>query len=209
MRWQPVVSLMMVIGSTRASAQSPAAAPIVIYLHGRIIEEQGPTAVSPEFGAYRYHAILDSLRAGGFLVLADVRPKGTDATQYAERVAGQVDSLLQAGISPARIAVVGFSKGGGIAILAAAQLRRTDVTFVFLAACTEGNADRVIAGRVLSVFEESDRLGRSCEALVARALPGTVSAERQISTELKHGAFYQPRPEWLEPVRAWIRRSAP
>lgn len=198
---------MVVVGAARAGAQSTTA-PVVIYLHGRIIEEQGPTAVSPEFGPYRYDAILDSLRAGGFQVLSDLRPRGTDPAQYAERVAGQVDSLLNASVVPARIAVIGFSKGGGIAILTAARLRRTDVTFVFMAACTEGNAELAIAGRVLSVFEHSDSLGRSCGALFARALPGTVSAERQINTGLKHGAFYQPRPAWLEPVRAWIRRPS-
>ena len=47
---------------------------VVVLLDGLRLND--PTAVSPEFGAYRYHAILDSLRAGGFLVLADVRPKG-------------------------------------------------------------------------------------------------------------------------------------
>jgi len=197
---------MLIAGSSRGAAQPPGA-PVVIYLHGRIIEEQGPAAVSPEFGPYRYHAILDSLRAGGFEVLSDLRPRGADPAQHAERVAGQVDSLIGAGVAPARIAVVGFSKGGGIAILASARLRRPDVTFVMLAACAEGGTEPRIAGRVLSVFEESDPLGRSCRALFANGLPGTVSAERRIATGLQHGAFYQPRQEWLEPVRAWIRRT--
>ena len=207
MRRHPLlIGLVLVLGATPAATQAPAA-PVVIYLHGRIVEEQGPGAVSPEFGAYGYQAILDSLRAGGFQVLADLRPKGTDVAEDADRVARQVDSLLKAGIPPRRIAVVGFSKGGRIAIQSAALLHRTDITFVFMAACSEGSADLQIAGRVLSVFEASDSLGRSCEPLFARARHGTVHRERQIHTGQRHGAFYQPRPEWLEPVRAWIRRT--
>lgn len=192
--------------TTPAAAQSPTA-PVVIYLHGRIIEEQGPAAMSAEYGAYLYQAILDSLRAGGFQVLSEVRPQGTDVDQYAKRVADQVDSLLAAGVPARRIAVVGFSKGGGIAIRASARLHRADLTFVFMASCGEGEAPNLaVAGRILSVYETSDSLGRSCASLFAKALNGTVSKEDRITTGLKHGAFYQPRREWLEPVRLWIRR---
>ena len=134
MRRHPLlIGIVLVLGATPAVTQAPAA-PVVIYLHGRIVEEQGPGAVSPEFGAYGYQAILDSLRAGGFQVLADLRPKGTDVTEDANRVARQVDSLLKAGVQ------------------SAALLHRTDITFVFLAARSEGTADLQIAGRVLSAL---------------------------------------------------------
>lgn len=181
--------------------------PVVIYLHGRIVEEQGPTAVSPQFGPYGYRAIVDSLGASGFEVIGDLRPRGTDPTQYAKRVADQVDSLLRAGAAAARIAVIGFSKGGGIAMLAAQRLGRTDITFVFMASCGE-QSDLVVAGRILSVFERSDSLAQSCTAVFERAKAGTIHVEREIQTGLGHGAFFQPRPEWLEPVRAWIRRQS-
>ena len=174
MRRHPLlIGLVLVLGATPAATQAPAA-PVVIYLHGRIVEEQGPGAVSPEFGAYGYQAILDSLRAGGFQVLADLRPKGTDVAEDADRVARQVDSLLKAGIPPRRIAVVGFSKGGGIAIQSAALLHRTDITFVFLAACSEGSADLQIAGRVLSVFEAS----ALCPGTARHRAPGTANPHR-------------------------------
>ncbi|MFN0179248.1 MAG: hypothetical protein ACKVZ0_10650 [Gemmatimonadales bacterium] len=191
-----------------ALAQPARSGPVVVYLHGRIIEEQGPDAVSPEFGRYAYHAILDSLRSTGATVLAEVRPKGTDPEQYAAKVAGQVDSLVKAGVPPERITVVGFSKGGGIAMLASARLARTDVRFVFLAICSgDGGANLRVAGRILSVFERSDPVGQSCRSLLERALPGSVHDEHPIETGLKHGAFYRPIPEWLGPVRAWIAGS--
>jgi dienelactone hydrolase len=194
--------ILLSVGSTTGA--QPPAAPVVIYLHGRIIEEQGPDAVSPEFGAYGYHAILDSLRAGGLQVVSDLRPRGADMDEFAARVVLQIDSLLKAGVAPALIAVVGFSKGGGIAMLASARLRRTDITFVFLASCGEANAGFDLRGRLLSIYEESDPLGRSCSAVFARTPKGSVHSERRIATGLKHGAFYQPRSEWLEPVRAWV-----
>jgi len=40
-------------------------------------------------------------------------------------------------VSPERIVVVGFSKGGGIAIFVSDQLNHPDVRFVLLAACND------------------------------------------------------------------------
>jgi dienelactone hydrolase len=183
-----------------------AARPVVIYLHGRIVEVQGPRALSPEFGEYAWQAIVDSLRASDFTVIADLRPASTDPDEYAARVASQVDSILKTGVAPSRLAVVGFSKGAGIAIRASARLRRTDLTFVFMGACPPDQPyTSVVAGRVLSVYEASDSLGQSCEKLLSAALPGSRHDERRIDTGRKHGAFYQPRLEWITPVREWIR----
>ncbi|MGE0441689.1 MAG: alpha/beta hydrolase [Gemmatimonadales bacterium] len=188
----------------------PATRPVAIYLHGRIIEDEGPVAVSPVYGRYDFPAVVDSLRASGFDVIAELRQPGTDIDTFAAHVAAQVDSLLAAGHSPNAVAVVGFSKGGGIAIRAAHRLRRTDLTFVILAACGDGTApDGVhVAGQILSVIEASDEIGRSCAAAFGEALPGTRTAEVTIHTGLRHGAFYQPRPEWLGPVRDWIGQRA-
>ena len=182
-------------------------APVVIYLHGRIIEEQGANAVSPEFGPYAFRAIVDSLRAGGATVLADLRPAGTDMDRYAARVAGQVDSLIRAGVPARRITVVGFSKGGLIAVLASARVQRPDVRFVFLAGCnTElgSSTGPRVGGRIRSVIEASDSLASSCRPLFARARAGTVYDEYLLHTGLKHGTFYQPRAEWLGLVRSWV-----
>lgn len=200
--------LVLALGPARwpsiARAQAPTT-PVVIYLHGRIIEDQGPNAVSPEFGPYVFGAIVDSLRATGARVIAELRPSGTDAEQWATRVARQVDSLIGAGVDPRRITVVGFSKGGGIAVMTAAKVRRAEVGYVFLAACSpESYPGLTVAGRMLSVYEASDPLGQSCEPLFRRATPGSETVERRIGTGRKHGAFYQPLADWLGPVRRWI-----
>jgi dienelactone hydrolase len=119
-----------------------------------------------------------------------------------------VRSLLRAGVPAERIAVVGFSKGGGIAMRASALLENPRLTFVFLAACGDGDfreVDLRVWGRILSVYEASDEIGRSCAELFARAGPTGERAEIRINLGAQHGAFYRPHDEWLTPVRRWIR----
>ena len=38
----------------------------MFYLHGKIIEDQGIPAISPDFGEYEYAAILEKLGGYGF-----------------------------------------------------------------------------------------------------------------------------------------------
>ena len=52
----------------------------IFYLHGMIIEVQGIHAVSPQFGAYEYTTIIDSLKATGAKIHAEVRTEKTDFT---------------------------------------------------------------------------------------------------------------------------------
>ena len=184
----------------------------LIYLHGRIIEEQGERPTHPDFGTYDYPGVLDALSDAGFVVMSERRPAGTDVEAYAARVAAQVRDLLAAGVPPDHVTVVGFSKGGGIAIHAASLLDEPDVRFAFLAACGDWvfRPDVRVSGRILSVVEASDDLAApSCEPLFATA--GTVRqrSEVTIDTGRRHGAFYQPRPEWLAPVVAWAQGDGP
>jgi hypothetical protein len=57
----------------------------LFYLHGKIIEDQGIPAISPEFGEYQYEAILDKLSSFGFVVISEQRPKNTDGIAYARK----------------------------------------------------------------------------------------------------------------------------
>lgn len=190
-------------------AQVRPGARYVIYLHGRIIEEQGPHAVDERFGSYEYQQILDSLAASGAEVISEQRPRGTDFRAFGSRVADQVRRLLAAGVPAERIAVVGFSKGGAIAMVASALLADPRVTFVFLAPCGDwvnGRDDVDVRGRILSIYEASDELGTSCEPLFAQASEPGEHREIRIDTGAGHGAFFRPRPEWLDPLFEWIER---
>lgn len=188
------------------SARVEPAARYLFYLHGRIIEDQGVRPTHPEFGVYEYEAILRAFADRGFVVISEARPAGTDGSEYARKVESQVDALIDAGVPPEQVTVVGFSKGGGIAILASSKLANERLNFVFIASCGPWYASRpeiVPRGRLLGIREASDDLAGPCEALFARA-PG--DGERsEILLELGggHGAFYRPQPAWIEPVVDW------
>ena len=87
----------------------------LFYLHGKIIEDQGLPAISPEFGKYRYTEILQVLADNGFTVISEQRPKNADGWAYARKGARQIAELMQAGVPPGQITVVGASKGAAIA----------------------------------------------------------------------------------------------
>lgn len=178
----------------------------LIYLHGRIIENAGPRPTDPRFGLYDYPAVLDALSARGAVVISAPRPPGTDMAAYAGVVVSQVESLIARGVPPGRIAVVGFSKGGGIATRVSSYLRRPEVRFVLLAACLGGPVPSHLrlTGRVLSIHETSDDLAGSCAPLARQPEPPRVFEEIEINTGKQHGAFYQPLPAWIDPALDWI-----
>lgn len=190
-------------------AQPRPGARYVIYLHGRIIEEKGPRPTDERFGTYEYQQILDTLAASGADVIAEQRPQGTDFRAFGSHVADQVRRLLASGVAAERIAVVGFSKGGAIAIIASALLKDPRVTFVFLGSCgdwVKGRDDVDVRGRILSIYEASDELGTSCEPLFTQASEPGEPWELRIATGAAHGAFFRPRAEWLDPVYQWVGR---
>jgi hypothetical protein len=184
----------------------------VFYLHGAIVEDQGTRPVSPEFGVYEYEKILDALAAEGFVVISEPRPQGTNGWEYARTIEGQIEELLTAGVPARRISVVGFSKGGGIAVAVSSFLRNDDVRFVFLATCASWIREfpeLTLRGRILSIYEESDPIGLSCEAALADSDIRPEFRELKLHLGERHGTFYRPRPEWLDPVVEWIKETQP
>jgi hypothetical protein len=157
-------------------ARPDAKARYLFYLHGRILEIQGRKAVSPDFGAYEYDAILAALAVSG-------------ATA---------------------IGVVGASKGGGLTRRVASALQEPAMSFVVLAGCGGGSAERAptLRGRILSIYDEPDRFQPSCKATFARASRLTKWNERVLHTRLDHGLLYRPHPEWVEPTLAWVSEGA-
>lgn len=181
----------------------------VFYLHGRIVEEQGVNAVSPEHGQYLYKAIIDSLGKEGIKVMSEVREKNTDALQYAQKISNQVDSLLVKGIKPGNITIIGASKGGYIAMYVSSILKNRELNFVLLGCCPDAEAQTSIPitfyGNILSIYEESDVMNQSCEH--TRKVSSGISHYKEVvlHTGLKHGFLYRPLPEWLGPALQWIK----
>jgi hypothetical protein len=180
----------------------------LIYLHGQIVEGSGGRPEHPRFGVYEYERIVATLRERGLEVISEVRPAGTRVDAYAGQVAEQVEELIATGVKPSHITVAGHSKGGAIAIYTSSIVDRAEVNFVFLACCGRWvgapDAPRV-RGRILSIFEASDELGRSCQPAFKRAREGTVHHEIEIAIGGGHGAFFRPDPAWIEPLVDWAR----
>jgi hypothetical protein len=179
----------------------------LFYIHGRIIEDQGVPAVSPEFGTYEFDETLRYFAAAGFNVIAEVRSANTDVDEYSDKVISQINTLLQQGVPRENITVVGFSKGGWIAAFTSAKLRNPGVNFVLIAICgDELNAISTIslAGRILSLYEASDEFGSTCKSLVERSPGVTGFDEIEFNTGLRHGAFYTADSTWLDPLISWL-----
>lgn len=182
----------------------------LFYLHGRAIEEGGRAPVT-EFGTYEYDAILRTLAEQGFVVISEARPAGTDPAEYAKHVEKEVRHLLRAGVRPQQITIAGASKGGVIAMLVSTNLQEPLLNFVLMANCNDTILDRFkpkLAGRVLSIFEQTDDIGRSCERFAQAATGISSYKEVALNTGLRHGFLYRPLPEWVKPLTDWARRDA-
>jgi hypothetical protein len=178
----------------------------LIYLHNQFWETAAPGDLHPQYGLYDYEGILAAFAARGLTVIAERREPGADPPVSADRVVRQVRDLIAAGTPASAITVVGFSKGGAIAVLASSGLADDGVNFVILAGCGRWLASRpdlVPRGRMLSVFEASDDLAGSCRPLFDRARPGSQTNEIELQLGGGHGAFFVPHREWIEPAVEW------
>lgn len=180
----------------------------IFYLHGRIIENQGPNAVEKVngYGAYLYYDILDSLKQKKFTVISEVRPVNTDVKVYALKVKNQIDSLLKRGIKAENITVIGASKGSYIAMYVSTYAKNKALNFVFMAACgdqvSESEKDIDFYGNILSIYEKSDGPG-SCMALKKQSKGIQHFKEVELTTGLKHGFLYKPLKVWVQPALNW------
>jgi hypothetical protein len=182
----------------------------VIYSHGLIAEGDNPRPISPKYGLYDFPGIKQALfSAGRFNLIAYQRPKNSDFDAYAETLKYWVGRLLNAGVKPSRITLVGFSRGGQLTAYASSDLQSVGINTAILAICEDGDFSRdpplILGGNLLSIYETSDELG-SCAKLAARSHL-TSFKEVAISTGKSHGAFFHPLPEWLQPLKAWIAKT--
>jgi hypothetical protein len=185
----------------------------LVYLHGRIVEEQGRRASSPEFGAYDYDGIVQALAGSGTVVIGEIRSKDADPQASARHVADEVRRLLAAGVPARSITIVGASKGAVIAMLASTALPDPDLGWVLLASCNDAIGRQFeisLHGQVLSIFESSDEIGGSCSGFFARSPELGRHDEVRLETGLRHGFLYRPLAEWVEPARTWaLDRALP
>lgn len=187
------------------------------YLHGAILETQGKQATSPRYGVYHYDRIISHFEDRGLVVIEEVRPKVNPA-RYAAKIVTQIRQLMAMGVPAANITVGGFSKGGHITLLVASSLGNPDVGYVIMAGCGRGQVGRSfkmfleqkrgarLKGHIFSIYASSDLDAGSCSPAIEQASgDGLTFRETRIKSNKGHGLFYQPRPEWVEPVARFAR----
>jgi hypothetical protein len=185
----------------------------LFYLHGKIIEDQGLHAISPDYGEYEYDAILEKLAGYGFVVISEQRPKNADRMKYAERVVKQVTELLKAGVPAKNITVVGASKGAGIAIEISHSLENEEINFVIMGICNPEEVEylkqnqTILYGNILSIYDSVDELAGSCQEILALSEGKGLARHNEIVLHVGtgHGILYKPLDEWIVPAVEWAR----
>lgn len=177
----------------------------VFYLHGKIIEDKGREAEHPRFGKYEYDAILEALAARGYVVISEQRKPKTNVGAYGRKVMEQIGVLLGKGVPPEQISVVGFSKGGMIALSVSARLK-APIRYVLLAHCPRRGVTVKAQGQVLAIREASDLSVTSCVPLFERSPRLQAHNELELEIGGGHGAFFKPQEAWLEPTFEWIEK---
>jgi hypothetical protein len=183
----------------------------MFYLHGKIIEDQGIPAVSPEYGEYEYHEILEKLEGDGFIVISEPREKNTDGIAYARQIIEQITSIMDAEVPAKNITVVGASKGAWITIYVSHLLGNEQVNFVIMAICDPENLEAfkqdqiTLSGNILSIYDSADALAGSCQELFSISEGKGISKYEELilNTGSGHGVLYQPLDEWIIPVVQW------
>jgi len=181
----------------------------VFYLHGQIVQDVGPRPTHPQYGLYDYPLILETLAGHDLTVISERRKQGTDREKYAKTIVKQVDALLDKGIEPEKITVLGFSAGGIITIFASSMMPDAEINFVIMASCSDWVDDAPnlrLNGRVLSVYELSD-FATSCKELASHPPGPSDYRDVAINTGKEHGAFYLPDDAWVLPVVDWIKTA--
>lgn len=180
----------------------------MFYFHGRIVEIKGIRPISEKYGAYEYEKILGALKDRGFIVISEARRRNTVTTRYAQKVVSQIGELLQAGVPPAHITVVGASKGSLIAMQVSTMLCNKEVNFVFMAACNDEVFHRYdinFCGNILSIYDEKDVLAGTCEKFVKNSSGIGKYKEIKLTVGTGHGILYKPLKEWIDPVVQWAK----
>jgi hypothetical protein len=185
----------------------------MFYLHGKIIEDQGLPAISPEYGEYQYQEILKKLASHGFVVISEQRPRNTDAAFYAARIAEQIALLIEAGVRAGNITVVGALKGAAIAAISSNLAKNPETNFVLMGYCAPDEVEEPVGrniwlyGNVLTISDSAEALAGPCEELFRYSEGRGLARHEEIFLPIGtgHGMLYQPSDEWVLLAVRWAQ----
>ena len=102
-----------------------------------IVQQQGANAVSEQHGPYEYQNIVETLAKLDYQVISEVRPKDSEIISYGDKLATDINLLLDAGVPPNRITIIGASLGAYMTVEAAYNARNRDINYVLLGMCSD------------------------------------------------------------------------
>lgn len=174
----------------------------LFYMHGFAIEQGGARARD-----YDYFGILKELAKRGFVVIGEERSRVRNS-EYAGKVAGQVRTLLAAGVPAGSLTVAGHSKGGMITMLVMAMLANPEISYVNFAGCGRKGSGfegylqfaqhraSMSRGKLLSAYDRSDKVAGSCKAALDEMSQAVVT-ERVLDIGGATSCFTNPRQNGL------------
>jgi hypothetical protein len=180
----------------------------LFYLHGLIVEEGGIRPKSEEHGYYEYELIIEELAREGFVVISEVREKGTQIKDYAENITAQIKKLLTNKVPPGNIIVVGASKGGIISTYVSTMLRERGIYFVLLSGLFEKclkDEHLKLYGTILSIHDRSDKQSITPELFFQRSEGLGKFKAIVLNLDIGHGIIYRPYREWIDPLLDWVK----
>lgn len=182
----------------------------IFFLHNRFLETHDLDESHPEFGKTAYLEIITEFENNGLTVLSEKRNGNVNAREYAILVTAQIDSLIQKGVSPKNITVVGTSKGGYIAQYVSTLANNKDLNFVFIASFRESDLQNMpdinFCGKILTIYEASDPFGVSAiKRKESSSCQIDYFKEIELHTGLDHGFLFQPLKEWMQPTMKWAK----
>ena len=184
----------------------------IFFLHNKFVEENNLETAHPEYGKAEYKEIIQSFEKDGFIVLSEKRKANTDAEEYARKIVSQIDSLLEKGVKPNHITVIGTSKGGYIAQYVSTFAANPGLNFVFIGCYQDTDVKNYpeinYCGNILTIYEKSDSYGVSAmERKKTSKLKIHEFKEIELHTNLKHGFLFKPLKEWIVPCKMWAKRN--
>ena len=182
----------------------------LFFLHNRFLEAHSLEEAHPSYGKVAYTEIITAFEKASFNVISEQRNGNINARVYAQGIVEQIDSLIQKGVAPNKITIVGTSKGGYIAQYVSTLANNSALNFVFIACYTDTDLQTIpeinYCGNILTIYEKSDPAGVSA---LKRKDASTCSIahfkEIELNTGLQHGFVFKALDEWIQPSIAWAK----
>ena len=185
----------------------------IFFIHNKYLENYNDGDYDTIYKTHiEYSKILESYKKDGFIVISEKRAPMTDGIIYAKKIVNQIDSLLQIGVNPNHITVIGTSKGGYIAQYVSTFKKDPNINYVFIGSFQESDLDEMpdidFSGNILTIYEKSDIYGASA---IKRKENSTNKInnfkEIELNNGLKHVFLYKALDEWIVPSKKWARRN--